>query len=383
MSGIDSGRPEKTAGMRPESMAAMHRIQWPPCTGFSGRHGPDYALGFTHGARLRVDTSVTETNIHYPTDSSLLDDAARVLSRWLVQAQHLVRPKTATAKAQFRDRHRQAHHLAVQIARLARKGAKQGENTARRQYRQLVRVVETLLQQAAYAQDCLRDDARLKAQAVIEVLAYYVPLVERVVAQTTRRVFEGQTVPAAEKLVSLFEPDTAIIRRGKAKPHDTEFGCKVWFSEVEGGLISEYVLQHGNPSDTERVIPSVKQHRKLFGRAPHTLSADRGMHSVKNEQRARQLGVKQVSLPQPGHKTSRRQRQEQQDWYRAAQRFRNGIEGRISQVRRARGLTRCLNHGWSGLERWIGWGVIANNISVLVVKCVKRRRNLSKALAAQ
>jgi IS5 family transposase len=154
----------------------------------------------------------------------------------------------------------------------------------------------------------------------------------------------------------------------------------VWFSEVDGGLISEYRLLKGNPPDDGQVIPSVQFHRQLFGHAPHELSGDRGTHSPENERQARRLGVRHVCLPKPGHKTARRQRQEKQRWFRAARRFRNGIEGRISQVRRARGLNRCLNHGWAGLERWVGWGVIANNIAVIVMRLIKKRLSLSKAL---
>ncbi len=340
------------------------------------------ALRFTQGQRLRVDTTVTETNSHHPWDSQLLDDAARVLSRYLKQARAWVPPHSESEQACFRDRHRQAHHLAVQISQGLRKRTREAEKTACRRYRQLLGVVTTLLTQVAQVQTRLQPDSRPAAQRLRARLAHYVPLVQRVVAQADRRVLQGQAVPASEKVVSLFEPHTAIIRRGKTAPHETEFGIKVWCSEVEGGLISDYGLWRGNPPDKDGVIPSLQRHRALFGHAPRELCGDRGMYSPENERQARRLGVRRVCLPQPGHKQPRRQRQEQQDWYRAAQRFRNGVEGRISQVRRARGLTRCLNHGWSGLERWIGWGVIANNISVIVVKLVRRRRVLSKALAA-
>jgi IS5 family transposase len=181
-------------------------------------------------------------------------------------------------------------------------------------------------------------------------------------------------VPASDKVVSLFEPHTAIICRGKAKPKDTEFGRKLWYGEVDGGLISEYRILDGNPDEAQYLIPSLQQHRQVFGQPPKQVSGDRGVHTSSNEKEARAFGVRWVSLPQPGHKTKRRRRQEKQPWFRAAQRFRNGIEGRISQLRRARRLDRCLNQGELGLERWVGWGVIANNLATIALSLIKHRR---------
>jgi IS5 family transposase len=338
-------------------------------------------IGLTLGDRLRLDGSVIETDIHYPTDSRLLDDAARVLSRALRRARALLGPQTQRELRQFRDRHRQAHRLARQIAQATRKGAKNKAKTAKKLYRRLLQLVVQLLEQIAHVQPQLVRLPGLAAVGLVELFIYYRPLVEQVVAQTRRRVLEGASVPAPEKLVSLFEPHTAIIRRGKAAPHETEFGIKVWYAEVEGGLISEYRLLRGNPPEAPEVVPSVQTHRRSFGRAPREVSGDRGLHSAENERRLRQLGVRRVCLPQPGYKSARRKRQERQPWYRAALRFRNGIEGRISQLRRARRLNHCLNHGWGGLERWVGWGVIANNIAVIVAWLNRRHRSLAKALA--
>ena len=130
----------------------------------------------------------------------------------------------------------------------------------------------------------------------------------------------------------------------------------------------------GNPDEAQYLIPSVQHHRQLFGRPPKQVCGDRGIHSASNEKEARALGVRRVSLPQPGYKTNRRRRYEKQPWFRAAQRFRNGIEGRISQLRRARSLDRCLAHGDAGMERWVGWGVIANNLATIAQFLIKHRR---------
>ena len=339
------------------------------------------ATGVTTGRRLRLDSSVIDSNIHYPTDSSLLNDAARVLSRLIRHARDLVRPTPPTEKAWFRDRHRQARRLARLIAQYAKRPRKKPEKSSPKLYLHLIRLVETLVDQVRQIQPHLARLTDLAAFGLQEMFEQYVPLVQRVIDQTRQRVLEGVAVPAAEKVVSLFEPHTAIIRRGKAKPHDTEFGHKLWYAEVDGGLISEYRLLTGNPSDADQFVPSLKAHRRQFGKAPHEVSGDRGVYSPENERQARTLGVRRVCLPQPGFKSKARDRRERQPWFRAARRFRNGIEGRISHLRRARGLRRCLNHGLAGLERWVGWGIIANNLAVIAMKLNQRHLSLTEALA--
>jgi len=318
-------------------------------------------VNLTSGTKMRMDGSETDSDIHYPTDSSLLDDSARVLSRTFKRARKLVQPEGAEEQAWFRDRHRQAHSLAWKIAKQARKTDKSSPKA----YAQLLTIVDLLIEQSHQVQLRL---AKLKGQAARKlsaVLEHYVPLVQQVVQQTKQRLIHKVKIPASEKLLSLFEPHTDIICRGKAKPKETEFGHKVWFSEVDGGFISEFRILEGNPSEDRFVIPAIKHHCKLFGHPPTDCAGDRGLHSDENERQAKALGVKHVSLPKPGYRSPQRQRYEHQAWFRAAQRFRNGIEGRISQLRRARKLDRCLNVGWEGFQRWVGWGVIANNIALL------------------
>jgi transposase, IS5 family len=339
------------------------------------------AAGVTTGTRLRVDSSVIESNIHYPTDSSLLNDAARVLSRLLQQARDLVPPTPSVEKTWFRDRHRQARRLARLIAQQAKRPRKKPEKSSRKWYVQLIHLVETLVTQVHHIQPCLARVKDLAACGVRAMFESYVPLVQQVISQARQRIVAGVAVPANEKIVSLFEPHTAIICRGKAKPKDTEFGHKIWYAEVDGGLISEYRLLTGNPPDAEQLRPSLKAHRQQFGKAPREVSGDRGIYSPENERHARKLGVRRVCLPKPGYKTKARQRRERQPWFRAARRYRNGIEGRISHLRRARGLNRCLNHGLAGLERWVAWGIIANNLAVIAMNLSQRHLSLAEALA--
>jgi transposase, IS5 family len=333
------------------------------------------AGGVTRGEQLRTDGTVMETAIHYPTDSNLLDDSVRVLGRSLARARRLLRPGPAD-KPLFRNRQRQAHRLAREIAQRLRgqKGQKAPKKQAERLYRQLVALTETTLAQVEAVLVKLQAKASRPAQALLSSLQHYGPLVRRVIAQTRRRVFDGQSVPAAKKLVSLFEPHTAIIRRGKTPPRDTEFGRKIWYSEVDGGLVSDYRLLRGNPHDEQQWAASIDRHQKLFGHPPQLATADRGVFSPANEQLARAAGIEFVALPQPGHKAEARQAHEAQAWFRAALRFRAGIEGRISVLRRARQLDRCRNRGEVGLARWLGWGVLVNNLVVIATHLARRRR---------
>jgi IS5 family transposase len=337
-------------------------------------------LGVTTAQKLRVDGSVTETNIHYPTDSGLLDDSARVLSRLVQQAREWVQPRTRRDNLWFRDRHRQAHRLARDISRLAHPKAKNTRKSSLKLYGQLLTLVETLVGQVAQIQPRLAALPNFAGAGLQAMFDHYLPLVRTVITQTRQRVLQGLSVLARNKVVSLFETHTAIIVRGKAKPKDTEFGRKLWYGEVDGGLISEYRLLAGNPDEAPCLIPSLLHHRAVFGKAPKQVSGDRRIHSADNETAARALGVRRVSLPKSGYKTPRRRRHEKQPWFRAAQRFRNGIEGRISQLRRARRLDRCLNHGEVGMQRWVGWGVIANNLATIVLFFIRRRRSLAAAL---
>ena len=331
----------------------------------------------TRGRKLRVDSTVIETDIHYPTDSRLLCDSVGVLGRLLSRARDVCRPRSESAKQVFRNSSRSAKRLTYRIShRLrSRNGQKKPETLAEPLYRQLVKVTRTTVEHAHHVAPQLRRLGTPQAVALAESLHHYTELVTHVIDQTVRRVFNHESVPADEKIVSLFETHTAIIRRGKPAPHETEFGRKVWFSEVDGGIISEYRLLKGNPPDEQHFQSSLKLHRKLFGHPPDLATGDRGVSSADNERAARQAGVEKTALPKRGTKDAERQAYEAQPWFKAALRFRAGIEGRISGLKRARGLDRCRNKGEPGMERWLGWGVIANNLAVIAAQLVRRRRS--------
>ena len=220
--------------------------------------------------------------------------------------------------------------------------------------------------------DGLEDEA---AHALARQMNEFLPLVERAIDQAVRRVVQGQSVPAEDKLVSLYEPHTQIICRGKAPPPETEFGHQVNYAEVEHGLISDWqVIAQGNPPDEHMLPPFLRRHCQRFGQAPHLLTGDRGLFSPNNERLAQKLGILQIAFPQTGQRTAAREAYEKQAWFKQAQRFRNGIEGRISVVKRTVQLKRCPWHGLDGFERWVGWGILVANL-VILARVLHQRRH--------
>lgn len=317
----------------------------------------------TRGRKLRTDGTVVETTIHPPTDSSLLADGVRVLSRLVQRAKSVLGEVPDAGQDLFRDRTRAAKHLARQIGEAVRRRGEAAEVTRQAAYQRLVQVTEASLAQASQIVGRL-STAPSTATKLVQTLSHFVPLIEQVVDQTCQRVLGGESVSAGAKLVSLFEPHTAIIRRGKAQ-RDTEFGRKVWLDEVDGGIISRYAILPGNPSDDEPFAASLAHHQYLFGRPPDLVAGDRGVHSADNEFTAQLLGVKHVALPQPGHRSAERQAYERQGWFRRALRFRAGSEGKISVLKRRGYLGRCREKGEEGFGRWVGWGVIVANLSTI------------------
>jgi transposase, IS5 family len=322
------------------------------------------SLKVTRGRKLRTDGTVVETNIHYPTDDALIADGVRLISRLVGRAKELI-PESVCQAARgepFRDRTRSAKRLAHKIFKMARRRRAEAQATYRAAYERLVEVARASMRQAGRLRSMLEEVP--SAQQISEEISHFAKLLERVISQTRRRVLEGEQVLATEKVVSIFELHTSIIRRGKAKK-PTEFGRKVWLSEVEGGIVSGFRILEANAGDEAQLRPALEDHLRLFGKAPELVAADRGVHSKENELRAKQLGVKKVCLPKAGKKSTERKEYEQQRWYKRARRFRAGIEGRISVMKRREYLGRCRDKGEEGFGRWVGWGVLSSNLDTI------------------
>ena len=318
----------------------------------------------TRGRKLRLDSTVVATNIHYPVDSTLLADGARVLTRTIQRAKALLAPPVARGRTIFRNRLGTVRRVTKQLIDATRRRGEAATEQVREGYQQLVRVTQQVVEQAQQVQAQLQPQRDRAAQRLLDTLETFVPRVEQVISQTTRRVLQGETVPASEKVVSLFEPHTAIIRKGKAgKP--TEFGRVLWVAETEGGIIPQARVLEGNPDDAAELVPSLDQHIAQFTRPPRLLVGDSKLATATNEREAQQRGVRHVVLPRPGKKTASRMAYERQRWFRRGQKWRAGIAGRISGLKRGQGLERCCYHGDAGMKRWVGWGVIAHNLRVI------------------
>ncbi len=321
-------------------------------------------LKVTRGRKLRIDGTVVATNIHQPTDSSLLGDGVRVVSRVLTRAKQMLQNAPGLGSKLFRDRTRSAKRYVKRIEDALRQRGDQADATRQTAYRHLIRITAQIVQQAQQVATTLKDQASGATQKLAATLDELLPRVKQVVRQATRRVLRSEQVPASEKILSLFEPHTAIIRKDKRAGH-TSFGRLIWLDEVDGGLISRYAVLEGNPSEAAQVAPSVDHHLERFHKPPRLLAGDRGTHSATGERYARDKGIKQVVIPKPGAKSEKRRAHEAQNWFRRGRRWRAGIEGRISGLKRRHGLDRCRYHGDDGMERWVGWGLIAHDLRTI------------------
>src|SRR5215216_5186465 len=312
------------------------------------------SLKITRGRKLRVDGTVVETNIHHPTDSALLGDGVRVLSRLLRRAKKALPTQEIDrlGKEIFRTRNRSVRRVSQQLHRIARRKGEKAKKELKEAYRKLVGITQASRAQAVRVVEALREHTDAGAGRLVERFEHFLPLVEQGIAQATRRVLHDEQVPAAEKILSLFEEHTQIITRQKmGKPR--EFGRKVLIDEVDGGIISRYEVLEEVGREHPHLPTSLEAHQEHFGRAPQLLA---------NERLAHQAGVKRVVLPKSGRLSHEREQHEKQRWFKRGFRFRAGIEGRISVLSRAFGLDLCLEHGEEGMERWVGWGILAHNL---------------------
>lgn len=328
-------------------------------------------LKVTRGRKMRTDGTVVETNIHPPSDSSLLADAVRVLGRTLSRAKQVLGEQAELGKEVFRNRTRGVRRLARQVGEAMRRGKEQAKIEGKRAYRKLIRATEATLEQAQQVLPLLQEQVTNQAKKLAQTLETFVPRAQQVVTQTVRRVLHQEKVPASEKIVSLFEPHTDIIQRNKAhKP--TEFGHKVWLDEVDGGIVTRWNVLEGNPNDDRQWLPSLDHHIRRFGKAPQQASGDRGVHSPDNERQAQERGVQHVILPQPGRRSEERRQHERQPWFVRGRKWHVGVEGRISVLKRCHELDRCREHGQDGFEKWVAWGVIASNLRTIGRKVVAK-----------
>ena len=313
----------------------------------------------TRGRKMRVDTTVVEAPIRYPSDSRLCEDVTQIACREISR----LRSAGVAAPASFRNVQRSVGRRSREITQASRRrGDREARRRAmRRPYRRLLAITRRVLRQAEEtvkrAQRRRRPlSGRLRRS--VQMLARIIELGARVVAQTKLRVFKGNA-KSVDKIVSIFEPDTKILRRGKVhKP--TEFGKMVKVQEAEGGIVTDIavVTEH----DAQLLVPSVEHHRRVFKRPPHVLATDRGFFSFENVRIAEAMGVACVAIPKPGHRSAACLERERRRPFRRARAWRAGGEARIARLKHTFDMDRTRYRGARGIERSAYWAGISNNL---------------------
>lgn len=318
------------------------------------------------GDRLRLDTTAVETNIHWPADSTLLWDVYRTLDRLIRQAREIDSEAVGSRRLQAR----RAKRLQQKINRRA---ANKGRSVKQLKplYTQLIRLVNDLFDWARAVRQELANSQRITsimdaaaAAAIVEQIDHYTLLGRQVVRQARRRVLQGERVPNEEKLFSIFEPHTELLKRGKAGK-DVEFGHMIQIQQVDGKLITDYEVFDKRPVEYELVNAALKSHKKLFGRYPDELAADKGYYESMDAIDRLQRKVPMVSIAKKGRRTSEQAEREHDPLFRLAQRFRAGVEGTISFLKRMLRLARCFNKGWEHFVATVGQTILAHNLLIL------------------
>lgn len=313
-----------------------------------------------YGRRLRVDTTVVETRAHYPTDSSLLVDGVRILTRTMAR----LRDRVGADVVRFRDRTRALARRAFAISQRSRAATLRSPAPVRAEtkarmtalYQEAMRITRAVARDAETVVSATAPAPGGPVAGLRDRLEQTMGLVRRVIRQTRARVLGGDT-HYPDKVLSVVEPHTEAIRKGKAAKL-TEFGKLVKIQEAENQFVTDYTVCPTRVPDGELWVPTLERHEQLFGRPPRLAVADGGFSSRTNELAAAARGVRRVALP-------RGRGQPRPRWFRRALRWRTGCEGRISVLKHRHGLTRCRYRGMDGMHRWVGLGVIANNLLVL------------------
>lgn len=317
------------------------------------------------GRKTRTDTTVVEANIHHPTDSSLLVDCIRVVTRLIEQA--LI---ALDIELEYTDHTGRSKRRNLDINNLSGK-----RNAARRRkqaYQDLLEIsrcvfdygrgaVNKLLAYEGSINDMVT--AKLLAEELDRVLS----LMQTVIDQTHRRVLQGESVPAQEKIVSIFEDHADIICKDN---RDTYFGHKICLTTGASSLVTDLVIEKGNPADSTMVERSIERHKELYGSPPQKVSFDGGFASQVNLKIAKKLGVKDVMF----HKKRGLAVEDMTSspWiFKMLRRFRAGIEGIISALKRDFGLKRCHWRGEQGFHSYVWTGVVAFNLVTIAKHLLK------------
>ena len=309
------------------------------------------------GRKLRIDTTVVESDIHHPTDTGLLTDGIRVITRVVSKLKKVV----PCIGSRFVKHTRKAKKVYLGLMKVMKGRTGKDDSALKKARDKLVKIAGEIIADGRAVQaelELLQEKSPLVNRLRWQ-LGEWIEAAEKVVRQTQEVIKGNRRLP--RRLVSLFDVDARPIKRGKART-DTEFGRKVLLGETDHGIITIYQVLDENPSDTALLKPVVRGHRRLFRKRLKAVAGDRGFYSQANEDWLKDSGVKQASIPKRGKVREDRRRYQKQSWFKRLQRFRAGIEARISLLKRKFGLKRSLMRGSPGVNIWVGQGILAHNL---------------------
>ncbi len=325
--------------VKPDTMEQVNRL----IVGKAKRDGVE------DGKRARIDSTVIDSNIHHPLDSNLLFDVVRVLTRIMKDGAE------ESTQVKYSNHTKRAKRRMLNILN--------ARNEAERAplYQELVKITYWTMAYAKKNAAVLATLASMSAWAISEMLKHYLELGVKVVNQTERRVFQGESVPATEKIVSIFEPHTDVIVKDRRQ---TLYGHKVFLNVGASGMVLDMLMERGNPADAARAVGMIERHREVMGRVPEQVALDAGFTSKANIEGLGQLGVKEASFAKKGSievmggVSNPKQ-------HKKLQRFRAGVEGIISFVKRCFGFDRCLWRGYSSFQAYAWASVVSANLLLM------------------
>jgi len=305
--------------------------------------------------KFRTDTTVVESDIHHPTDSTLLQDGVKVITRMVRK----IRRVASHAVQGFEDRTVEVKEMILSIAKVLRRRTRESWEEVDKITQSVIEVTESVVSKAQAVIGKLQDNGCAARRKSKEKLTEAVTLTGKLLEQA-KQVVSGNRI-IADRIVSFFDPEARPIKKGKLAK-GTEFGYKVRIDETESGFVTGYAVYEGNPADDELLVPAIEAHIKQFGKAPTAVATDRGFSSKKNETAITGLGVKRASLPRKGKKGVARTEYEKEKWFKDLQRYRAAGEAKISLLKRKYGLNRSRYRGFAGSKCGVGFGILTHNL---------------------
>jgi IS5 family transposase len=312
------------------------------------------------GKKLRLDSTVVESNIHYPTDVGLLADSVRTITRIVKQ----VKEQGHAAKIKFRDRTRSVKKVILKIAKNLRRKTQSKKESIKEHSQNLLKVTRTVIKQAAdvlhATAQAAKNDIFDGIKSLHDDLKNFTDIARRV-SEQTQTVLANPFLPIDSRIVSIFDTEARPIKKGKLGI-PCEFGRKIYLQDTPQGIITGYEVFVGNPADDGFIEEPLKKHKEIFGEPPREIATDRGFSSRDNEEKLEQAGVQRISMPRKGKPDKERKQYQKQYWFKRLQRFRAGCEAKISLLKRKFGFGRSRLRGTRGTKIHVGWAIFTHNL---------------------